>query len=154
MKDRKGFTLLELLVVIGIIGILVAIGTVSYSSAQNRSRDSRRRQDLEAIANSLEAYYADNAVAKYSYPSAADCTGYEDYLSAGTPTDPKWGFEYTDPTGNTRSGGSGAFCAATEYCICVEMEAEGGGNAYGRSGTDCTWTGTGDKNYFCVQNKQ
>jgi len=154
IKNQKGFTLLELLVVIGIIGILVAIGSVSYSAAQTKSRDSRRRQDLEAVGKALEQYYVDNTTAKYSYPNDADCTGYSDYLSGDLPIDPKWGFVYTDSSANNKSGGSGAFCASTAFCVCVELESTNTGNAYGRSGTSCTWTGAGSKDYYCVQSKQ
>lgn len=153
-RKEKGFTLLELLVVIGIIGILVAIGTISYTAAQSRGRDSRRKADLENIAKALEQYYGQNNVNQYSYPADADCTGLSDYLAGDVPTDPKWGFEYTDSTANNLSGGSGAFCEAASYCVCVELEATGTGNAYGRSGTTCTFSGAGSKDYFCVQSRQ
>ena len=71
MKIKNGFTLLELLVVIGIIAILVALGTVSYSAAQKSSRDSRRKQDLIAIQNAMEQYYSQN---KFVYPTCAGLT--------------------------------------------------------------------------------
>lgn len=153
MKNERGFSLLELLVVIGIIGILVAIGTISYSTAQTRSRDARRRSDVENIGKALEQYYAANSAV---YPMDDDCTGYETYLASGAPTDPKYGFEYADSVANTRSGDSSGFCEATgtTFCLCIQLETDDTGNAYGRSGSTCTWSGTGDKNYYCVQNLQ
>jgi len=61
MKSRKkGFTLIELLVVIAIIGILATIILVTYSNLQAKSRDSKRKGDLQAISSSLELYYADH----------------------------------------------------------------------------------------------
>jgi len=66
----RGFTLLEVLVVIAIIGILISMGTAAYTSAQKKSRDSRRSADLKAIQNAFEQYYADNG----RYPTSASCT--------------------------------------------------------------------------------
>lgn len=86
--NKKGFTLLELLVVIGIIGILVSLITVSFSNAQKSSRDSRRRQDLVSIQNAMEQYYSANS---FVYPACVgtDCAALEDYMSGGeVPTDP------------------------------------------------------------------
>lgn len=49
-----GFTFVELLVVITIIGVIFASGIVAYTSITVRSRDTRRRADLESIRQSLE----------------------------------------------------------------------------------------------------
>jgi general secretion pathway protein G len=54
-----GFTLVELLVVITILGVLATIGLVSFASAQARGRDAQRKSDLKQIASSLELYYSD-----------------------------------------------------------------------------------------------
>ena len=53
---NRGFTLIELLVVIAIISILTSLGSVSWSNAQQKSRDSRRKSDLKAIQTALELY--------------------------------------------------------------------------------------------------
>lgn len=53
---KKGFTVIELLIVIVVIGILAAIGLVSYSGFQNRAQDASVQSDLETIAGELEAY--------------------------------------------------------------------------------------------------
>lgn len=149
-KKVKGFTLLELLVVIGIIGILVSIGSVAFTAAQARSRDTKRRGDLDALSKALEQYNAEN---NGQYPASASCSGLEDYLAGTVPVDPKYGFEYTS-VDNTMSGGTGDYCSVSAYCICVELEAAGTGNAYvGRSATTCAFTGT-DKDYYCVRNLQ
>lgn len=51
---NKGFTLVELLVVVAIIAILSVIGLTIFTSAQSNARDARRKSDIEAIANALE----------------------------------------------------------------------------------------------------
>ena len=88
MKNKNGFTLLELLIVIAIIGILTALATVSYSSAQKKARDAQRKSDLKAIQNAMEQYYADN---NGSYPVDPDgCVSPgPEYLPNGLPTDPR-----------------------------------------------------------------
>lgn len=62
MKDKKGFTLAELIVVIVIIGILAGIGTVSYLGAQSRSRDTQRKSDLQIIASAMSMYHAEQKI--------------------------------------------------------------------------------------------
>jgi len=41
---KRAFTLLEILVVIGIIAILVGLGSVSFSTAQKKARDTKKRR--------------------------------------------------------------------------------------------------------------
>jgi type II secretion system protein G len=55
----NGFTLIEIIVVMLIIGILAAIGIGSFTSSQIKSRDARRKSDLKQITNALEVYYND-----------------------------------------------------------------------------------------------
>ena len=59
-KKQTGFTIVELLIVIVVIGILAAITIVAYNGIQQRARDSQRQSNMQAIAKSLEIFYIDN----------------------------------------------------------------------------------------------
>lgn len=115
MKRKNGFTLLELLVVIGIIGILLALVTVSFTSAQKQSRDSRRKQDLAAIQNALEQYYSQNS---FVYPTCnglvTNCAAISTYFTGSViPSDPLGG-SYTYSINS----------AAASYTVSATMEKD------------------------------
>lgn len=57
---KHGFTIVELLIVIVVVGILAAISIISYSGIQQRARDSQRLQDVKTISKALELYFADH----------------------------------------------------------------------------------------------
>lgn len=63
--NSKGFTIIELLVVIVIIGILVALALPQLFAAQARGRDTERKNDLKNIKTQLETYFNDEG----SYPT-------------------------------------------------------------------------------------
>jgi general secretion pathway protein G len=62
---KHGFTIIELLVTIVVIGILATIMIASYSGIQQRSRDSERASDTTQIRIAIEKYHADQS----QYPS-------------------------------------------------------------------------------------
>lgn len=68
----RGFTLIELLVAISIVAIISAVSLSIFSKSQQVARDSRRRQDITAIANALELYNQVNKAypIKSSYPTS------------------------------------------------------------------------------------
>ncbi len=67
MRRRRGFTLIEVLVVSAIIGILVALAISNLRNAVNRARQKRSMADMRALALGIEAYSTDHN----RYPSAS-----------------------------------------------------------------------------------
>ena len=59
---KKGFTLIEVMVVISIIGILVSILVLSFDQARKHSRDSARKAALKQLQLAIETYKAQNGV--------------------------------------------------------------------------------------------
>lgn len=59
MKNR-GFTIVELLIVIVVIAILATITIVAYNGVQQRARDSARKNDVASIVKALKLYSVDN----------------------------------------------------------------------------------------------
>ncbi len=67
IKKKNGFTLVELLMVIIIIGIISLLSASSYRTAQIKSRDTERKSNLNALHKSLMMYYNDTG----SFPNLA-----------------------------------------------------------------------------------
>ena len=96
---KKGFTLIELMIVIAIMGILIAVGLNTFKTSQMRARDSRRKNDLRQIASALEYYYHD----KTTYPSS-DASGNMYACGAAATAKCDWGstpMSNTDPNPDT-----------------------------------------------------
>lgn len=64
--EQKGFTIVELLIVIIVIAILAAIVIVAYNGIVGKARDAQRVADMKTIMKALEVYKANNGI----YPNA------------------------------------------------------------------------------------
>ena len=135
---NKGFTLIELRVVISIAAILMALGSVSYTTAQRKARDAKRRGDMKTISNAFEQYYSVNSgygtLGEMTDPAAG-------FLPAGLPTDPKPSQSYTV------SANSGS----QRYCVCAILETDTG-NADAPSGATCDFSTA--NGYYCIGQQQ
>jgi prepilin-type N-terminal cleavage/methylation domain-containing protein len=105
-RKQSGFTIVELLIVIVVIGILAALVVTTFAGIQRKARNTERETDIKAVHGQLEAYFAQNN----SYPTLAqlnDATFRSDNLKgldAEALQDPKG----ADPTMGTAS-------SATQY---------------------------------------
>ncbi len=81
-NSSRGFTLVELLVAITILAVLAAVGVVVFSGVQAQARDSRRSQDLKALANALEGKRVAGTIYYTSLLAA-------DFANGNVPVDPR-----------------------------------------------------------------
>lgn len=98
---ESGFTLVELIIVIAIIGILATIAIPSFKPAPDKAREAVLKTDLHTMREALDQYFADKA----RYPESLDTLVDEGYLRA-VPVDPftqsssTWRLIYANETGN------------------------------------------------------
>lgn len=118
--NNKGFTLVELIVVVTIIGILIGGAALSMRSHAINARDQRRKGDLLQIKSALEFYRADQV--NGNYPTRAQGLNVlsPNYVET-VPTDPLDSTNYSyfpSPNGCTNTGAS--YCTSYQLMIAVE----------------------------------
>ncbi len=123
---QAGFTIVELLIVIIVIGILATIAFVSYGNVTRKARDSERVADAKAIASKAEEYYATNG----SYPDATTLAGLSG-LNAESKKSPNGGAVVTTvPTFGTTANDQYAYVVTgspgTSFVITYWDEVAGG----------------------------
>lgn len=84
MKRPRGFTLIEILLVITIIAILAAIVLVGLNSARSKARDAERLTDLQTIASALEFYYDDTGHYPIATGQVTECEHAGNWIPDGT----------------------------------------------------------------------
>lgn len=137
--NLRGFTMIELLIIIVIIGILSFMFINNFPGAQRRARDAQRRNDLKQYDEALHAYASRNSgfypgrsvafginASDYAPPPPSLCA---DLTESGCPHDPKDGSNcktgicrYYYQTNNCNDG---SYCA-TDYTLRGRLENEDG----------------------------
>lgn len=114
MKRKSGFTLIEMMIVLVIIGILAGLTLTAFVGTRKTARDGKRKADLEMIASALEMYRTDKGhyprteqgCGNYNRITGSDClsnTLEPGYIS-DVPLDPINNGTGAGPCGNGKYG--------------------------------------------------
>lgn len=140
MKISRGFTLIELMIVVAIIGVLAAIAVPKFADLINKSREGATRGNLSAIRSALTAYYGDNEAIFPAGPAGSNTTFLQSSLvpkylgkwpEAYTP-----GLHHKTDTVDTISGGDPAASDPTDDGEWVYVSNSLSGD-WGRINVEC-----------------
>ena len=155
ISGRRGFTLIEVLIVVAIVGLLASVVLVGLAPAQRRGRDARRLTDLKEMQTGLELYYnkcgyypgtaqASNPCGAWS--AVADWNGLVAALQGSSlgitqlPKDPSSNRSYDYATNN---GGS-------SYILSAQLEDENNSVFNNYTAPSDTFGLTCTKPYYCL----
>lgn len=144
MRHTFGFTLIEMLVVMVVIGILATISLIAVQGVRESARNSRRKSDLETVRKVLEFY-------------RADCNHYPTGLSFGgrlvgdnsTSACPRTNVYAQELPQDTLAPGRRYYyrrISNFDYVLCAALEDEGDTSAASSAG--CGSCGSARCNYF------
>ncbi len=146
IRKSKGFTLVELLIVISIIGVLTTLLMANFIGVRQRARDAQRKSDLRQIQSAFELYRSDQG----SYPTIL--------LDSPSPIkSPDGSATYMqkvpkDPSGSSyyNSGNYSFSSTGTIYTLgaCLENTGDPQGDIVPPVGT----TGCASNHYYKLQN--
>jgi len=141
LAKKKGFTLIEILVVIAIIGLLATIVLVSLNNAREKARDTRRKADLRQLRTALEMSYDNRGY----YPGDGQCNDMsycwnssnyiwsylvtEDKVISHLPADPinntTYYYYYEPNAANQGNCDTGSWSSACEFMLRARLERGG-----------------------------
>jgi type IV pilus assembly protein PilA len=126
-KRDQGFTIVELLIVIVVIGILALLVITTYSGIQAKARNSKRQTDVQSIQTQVEAFFSENGY----YPSRTDMND-TSFLSSKLKSLDSGAL--VDPSNPTKSQTLVAAPAAKSYAYAV---TDSSGNSCETDDTTC-----------------
>ena len=118
IKNNRGFTIIELLIVIAILGLLSAVVVPKFLYMTERSREGVTKANISAIISAIRIYYSDNNM---NWPDDITDTSFQKYLEKIPAV------KVTHPFGGYKLSGT---CNTVE--IVKDNPGKGKGHAYGR----------------------
>jgi prepilin-type N-terminal cleavage/methylation domain-containing protein len=140
-KRKNAFTLIELMVAMGIIGVLVTLSLLGIVIVQRSLRDTQRRDAASAIRLSIESHYTGAAV----YPSSLTMSGAGTVMTAGN----GGSITLSGPAKGCPTATLAVTSDCTIYCYlsaapnsvyAFGVQMEGGLQQFGNSGGSCSIT--------------
>jgi type IV pilus assembly protein PilA len=111
LRNEKGFTLIELMIVVVIIGRLAAIAIPNFVAMQDRARESSVKANMHSLQLAMEDFAVKNTGV---YPVAADAAAVKANFPAGTyPTNPFTGVADEAPTYGAAPAAQGRYGPST-----------------------------------------
>ncbi len=114
---KKGFTLIEIMVVIAIIGVLVAIVLAGAGQARSVARDSQRLSDMQSLRLRLEQYRLNSG----GYPVTLTALKDAGYITV-VPKDPSTNNDYAPSPYTPGPNNCGVSSKCTSYVLRVTLE--------------------------------
>ncbi len=132
LNPKTGFTLIEILIVVSIIGLLASIIFVGLGSSRARGRDARRVADLSSIQTGLELFFSKNGKYPANYP--------DDLIGGGigvvrVPKDPSTQGDYGYSVNSSKN----------MYLLVADTEAAAGDAIYNSSVKSGDFSGVSDQ---------
>jgi prepilin-type N-terminal cleavage/methylation domain-containing protein len=115
LKKDKGFTLIEIVLVLAIAGLLLVIVFLAVSGAQKSRRDSQRKNDLSRVAAQLESFAGNNNGCYPGMAGQAGCPATTQTLAQFWASTYITGANLNDPSSGTQYGTPGAWNAAPVF---------------------------------------
>lgn len=150
LRNKKGFTLVELLIVVAIISVLATLLMANFIGVRQRARDAQRKADIRQIQSALELYRSDQG----NYPAAVNnavgacnsaLTGGSSTYMQKIPCDPNSTYNSGDYY-YTSSG------TAYQICSCLENTGDNQGVADRTDGNTCGTASNCTTNWYFVVN--
>lgn len=132
-SNRKAFTLIELMVAMGIAAVLITLSIIGIGIVQRSLRNTQRRDALNSINLAINSHYADNG----AYPTTVTFDSVTDTATVGTQTIQLRG--HLQPATTTTNAQTNYCFTLTGVTYALGVGLEGGGNLQlGNATTGCT----------------